>query len=328
MGRTDMIGNVIKAVFLTTLLLTTSPSWSSEERPAEIFASVGTGELKGIYYPVGRAICEIVNRDIRTNGVRCSPEATPGSVYNVDAIRSGELEFGIVQSDVAYAAYNGKGAFAEKPFRELRSVLVLYPELVTIVARAGIHEIGDLGGKSINVGRPGSGTRSTWDTIRAAVGWKEAEGPRATDLPADTIPGALCTGTIDANMLVVGHPSAQVSALLARCAGNLVAINGPAIDSLVANAPYFREGRISGPLYGLTGDTPSFGVSAVLVTSAGMDERAVAAFAKAIIGQLATLKAKHAALTNLTVEEMVGGNFPAPLHPAASEVYKGLGLLK
>ena len=67
---------------------------------AEVFASIGTGETNGIYYPVGKAICRIVNRDLATHGVRCSPEATPGSVYNITAVQSDELEFGIVQSDV------------------------------------------------------------------------------------------------------------------------------------------------------------------------------------------------------------------------------------
>jgi len=47
----------------------------------EVFASIGTGELNGIYYPVSEALCLIVSRDLRTYGVRCSPEATPGSVY-------------------------------------------------------------------------------------------------------------------------------------------------------------------------------------------------------------------------------------------------------
>jgi hypothetical protein len=137
------------------------------------FASLGTGELNGIYYPLGRSMCNIIDRHIGENGVRCSPEATPGSVYNVGAIRNGELEFGIVQSDVAYAAYNGTGAFAGKPFRDLRSVLILYPELVTIIARAdaGIYQIADLAGRRINVGEQGSGTHATWDVLTDAVDW-------------------------------------------------------------------------------------------------------------------------------------------------------------
>src|ERR1700757_1294354 len=98
--------------------------------------SLGTGELNGVYYPVGEAICEIVDRDTKKYGVRCSAEGTPGSAYNLDAIRNGDLEFGIIQSDVAYAAYYGEGAYADKPFDELRSVMVLYPEPITS-SRAG-----------------------------------------------------------------------------------------------------------------------------------------------------------------------------------------------
>jgi TRAP-type uncharacterized transport system substrate-binding protein len=39
----------------------------------EVFASLGTGQMNGVYYPVGKVICEIVNRDLRTHSVRCSP---------------------------------------------------------------------------------------------------------------------------------------------------------------------------------------------------------------------------------------------------------------
>jgi uncharacterized protein len=67
----------------------------AEER-FHFFASLGTGPTNGVYYPVGGAICAIVNEDLRSSGVRCSSETTPGSVYNVEALRSGELEFGLV----------------------------------------------------------------------------------------------------------------------------------------------------------------------------------------------------------------------------------------
>jgi TRAP-type uncharacterized transport system substrate-binding protein len=34
----------------------------------EMFASVGTGQVNGIYYPVGKAICQVVDRNLRTKG--------------------------------------------------------------------------------------------------------------------------------------------------------------------------------------------------------------------------------------------------------------------
>jgi uncharacterized protein len=81
-----------------------------------MFASVGAGETNGIYYPLGDVICGIVNQNLHESGIRCSREMTPGSVYNVEALRDGELEFALVQSDVAYDAYHGTGAYTEAPF--------------------------------------------------------------------------------------------------------------------------------------------------------------------------------------------------------------------
>jgi TRAP transporter TAXI family solute receptor len=292
--------------------------------------SLGTGELKGVYYPVGRAICEIVDRDTTGYGVRCSAEGTAGSAYNLDAIRNGDLEFGIIQSDVAYAAYNGEGAYADKPFDQLRSVLVLYPEMVTILVRAdsGIHGIIDLAGRRINVGRVGSGSSATWGSIEAALGWKDGQNKQITNLPPDAASHALCAGEIDANVLVVGHPSGTVRAQLSACAVNFVAVGGPEIDAFVSSAPYFKKAAIPGALYGLTGDTPTIGADAVVMTSANESSKVVAAFAQAIVAQISDLRTKHPGLASLTAEGMTGGSVPVPLHPAASQVYKDLGLLK
>jgi uncharacterized protein len=304
-----------------------SPSLAADEPRFHSFDSLGTGEMNGVYYPVGGTICALVNRDTHASGVRCSRETTPGSVYNIDALRSGELEFAIVQSDVAFTAYNGKGSYSGEPFPELRSVLVLHPELVTIVARLGIDVLADLPGKRINVGPEGSGTRLTWEAIQKAIGLSDAQAPQIVDMPADAIGGALCSGAIDAGLLVVGHPSHRVSALLSRCPLGLVAVGGPAIDSLVASAPYLRKGWIPGDPYGLVGNTPSFGVSAVLMTTANMDPRAVAAFARALVTQIDALKSKDPVLAGLSIHDMVAESLPAPLHPAAAQVYKDLGLL-
>lgn len=82
----------------------------------------------------------MVNKTRKTSGIRCSVESTGGSVYNVNTIKAGELDFGIAQSDTVYQAYNGKGKFEGKAIKELRSVIAIYPELLAFVVRkdAGI----------------------------------------------------------------------------------------------------------------------------------------------------------------------------------------------
>jgi uncharacterized protein len=294
-----------------------------------VFASIGTGELKGLYYPVGRAICELVNQHLHSSRIYCSAEVTPGSVYNVSAVQSGELEFGIIQSDVAFAAYNGKDAWADKRFGGLRSVFGLHSELVTIIARsgAGIREVADLAGKRINVGEARSGTRATWELIEAAFGWDRAHRAHLTQLRPDETTRALCTGEIDANLQIVGHPSDAVRDQLSACDANLVPITGPIVDKLLNTEPYYHRGSISGDSYGLPGDVPSFGVRAVLMTSASMDPRVVDVLVHAVIAHITEFQRLHPVLECLTAKEMIDG-LPAPLHPGAIQAYKELGLLK
>jgi len=296
----------------------------------EVFASVGTGELNGVYYPVAKAICEIVNRDLSIDGVRCSPETTPGSVYNIHAIQSGELEFGIVQADVNFNAYKGEGAWVGKPFLDLRSVLSLYPELVTVMARADsdIHDLAGLAGRRVNVGSRGTGIRATWDAIEEELGWRDNERVRPVGMRADTTISALCSGAIDANMLIIGHPSPLVKAQQAACAINLVAITGPAIDKLLHQHLYYQREAIPANLYELPADVPTFGGRAALVTSASADTRVVAVVAKEVLGHLAELRTLHPALARLRPSQMVKDGLTAPLHPGAEQVYRQMGLIE
>jgi len=296
----------------------------------EVFASVGTGELNGVYYPVGKAICEIVNRDLSTDGVRCSPETTPGSVYNTRAIQSGELEFGIVQADVNFDAYKGEGAWMGRPFLDLRSVLSLYPELVTVMARADSHirDLAGLAGRRVNVGSRGTGIRATWDAIEEELGWRDEQRLRPVKMRTEATTSALCGGAIDANMLIIGHPSPLVKGQQTACPIKLVAMAGPAIDKLLQQHPYYQRETVPADFYGLPADVPTFGGRATLVTSASIDARVVAVIAKEVLDHLDELRTLHPALARLEPRQMVNEGLTAPLHPGAEHVYKELGLIE
>ena len=132
------------------------------------FVSIGTGGVTGVYYPTGGAICRLVNKNRKQHSLRCSVESTGGSVYNINTIRAGELEFSVVQSDWQFHAYNGTSKFKDKGhFEKLHAVFSVHPEPVPVLARkdSGIKHINNIKGKRHNIGNPGSGTRATWGVL-------------------------------------------------------------------------------------------------------------------------------------------------------------------
>jgi hypothetical protein len=293
------------------------------------FVSIGTGGITGVYYPTGGAICRLVNKDRKTHGFRCSVESTGGSVYNVNTIRSGELEFGVAQSDVQYNSYNGVADFKDMGAdKDLRSVFSVHPEPVTILARkdSGIKDIADIKGKRLNIGNPGSGTRATWEVIEKAIGWKREDLKLAGELKSAETGQALCDNKIDAYFWLVGHPSALTQETLASCDANLVSVTGEGIDKLVADNPYYRKAVIPAGMYpGEGADVQTFGVGATLVSSAKVPEEAVYALVKAVFENFEDFKKLHPAFANLKEEEMIKDGLSAPLHDGAVKYYKERG---
>jgi TRAP transporter TAXI family solute receptor len=85
------------------------------EGPAKTtFVTIGTGGITGVYYPTGGAIARIVNQKRDQYGIRATVESTGGSVFNVNAVMAGDLEFGVVQSDRQFQAINGLAEWKDK----------------------------------------------------------------------------------------------------------------------------------------------------------------------------------------------------------------------
>ena len=295
------------------------------------FVSIGTGGVTGVYYPTGGAICRLVNNDRKEHGIRCSVESTGGSIYNINTIKGGELEFGVAQSDWQYHSYNGTSRFEGNQFEKLRAVFSVHPEPVTILARSdsGIDNITDVLGKRFNIGNDGSGTLGTWEVIEEAMGWSRDDLALAAKMKSAETGGALCDNKIDGYFWLVGHPSALTHETIASCNAKIVSAVAPEIDMLVAERPYYRKAVIPGGMYpGNPDDVQTFGVGATFVTSADVPDEVVYIVAKAVLGNLDDFRRLHPAFANLKPEEMIKDSLSAPLHPGAVRAYRELGLME
>ncbi|WP_093119485.1 TAXI family TRAP transporter solute-binding subunit [Salinihabitans flavidus] len=298
---------------------------------AEEFITIGTGGVTGVYYPTGGAICRLVNKGRKEHGIRCSVESTGGSVYNINTIRAGELEFGVAQSDWQYHAYNGTSRFEEQgPFESLRAVFSVHPEPFTVVARADadIETFEDLKGKRVNIGNPGSGQRGTMEVLMDAMGWTTDDFELATELKAAEQSAALCDNQIDAMVYTVGHPSGSIQEATTACESVLVEVDNDAVRGLVDDNPFYRMATIPGGMYrGNPDDTTTFGVGATFVTSSDVSEKAVYTVVKAVFENFEEFKGLHPAFGVLKREEMVKDGLSAPLHEGAAKYYREAGLI-
>jgi TRAP transporter TAXI family solute receptor len=296
------------------------------------YITIGTGGVTGVYYAAGGAICRLVNKDRAKHNIRCSVESTGGSVFNVNTIKAGELDFGFAQSDVQFNAIKGIGQFAKDgAYSDLRAVFSVHPEPFTVVARkeAGVKQFTDFKGKRFNVGNPGSGTRASMEELLAAMGWKLGDFSLASELKADEHGPALCDGKIDGFFYAVGHPSANIQDPTTSCGARLVSLTGPVVDKLVADKPFYGKVTIPGGMYPNNPEpTQTYGVLATVVTSAKTPDAAVVELVRAVFENFEEFKKLHPALANLKPEDMVQVGNSAPLHPAAASYYRQKGLVK
>ena len=295
------------------------------------FITIGTGGVTGVYYAAGGAICRLVNKDRKAHGIRCSVESTGGSVFNINTIKAGELDMGVAQSDVHYNAAKGLAQFKDGAFTELRAVMSLHPEPVTVLARkeANIRSFADFKGKRFNVGNPGSGTRASLEELIGTMGWKLSDFGLASELKADEHGPALCDGKIDGFFYLVGHPSANIQDPTTSCGAKLVPVTGPAVELLVKDKPYYAKATIPGGLYpGNPQATETYGVLATFVSSSKVPADTIYAVVKAVYDNFDEFKKLHPALAVLNPQNMVKDGLSAPLHEGALKYYREKGWVK
>ncbi len=334
-GRTTAV--VLGALLLASCGRRSTPSGQAtggaggKNRNRVRFVNIGTGGITGVYYQVGAALMKLMNRECGAR-IKTSFQSTGGSVYNINAVLAGDLDFGLAQADRQYQAVHGLAEWKKAgPQRRLRSVCSLYPECVTLVATedSGIRRIEDLRGKRVNIGNPGSGQRYNAIQILEAAGidWKRdlhVEGVKAAESAK-----LLQDGRIDAFFYTVGHPAGLITeATAGRRRVRFVPITG--IEALTAAYPYYAPAVVPGALYPKalnSRDIPTVGVLTGLVTSADEPNEVVYALVKALFEDLDEFRKAHPAFAGLDPKQMVTAGLSAPLHPGALRYYREAGLI-
>jgi TRAP transporter TAXI family solute receptor len=280
--------------------------------------SIGSGDISGNYYPVAKAICDVFNESDDTRR-RCSPEPSAGSVYNLIALRDREIEFAIVQSDWLRAAYNGTEVFkGSPPMKDLRIVMPLFPETITVLVGPGkeIRTALDLAGAVVDIGRPASGRNATIQSLLSKLGVGNDFFGNVKELKPSVSISQLCEGRIDAAIFVLGHPSELVRNALRKCRATIIEFAGPRVNTLLAESEDYQRSSINQKLYDVRMEaTSSISVMATLVTRSDLENAIVQDLVDAVKMNSAELTEQQPVLQSFSQTIAENAGLGVPKHP-------------
>jgi hypothetical protein len=230
-----------------------------------------------------------------------------------------------------YNALRGLAPF-EEPFKELRYLMAVTANSVTVVARkdSGIKNIRDLVGKRVNTGAAASGTEAISNVVMGMYGWDpKKDFSLDSKLGNNELARSLCDNKFDAYIWAAGLGTAGIVETMTTCDAALVPITGPEVEKIVTDLPYYVKTVIPAGTYpGQSEDVPTFGYNTCLVGTDKLPEDLEYYLIKAVFENFEQFKKQHPGFKYMTRENSVTGcESAAPMGPGALRYYKEAGLM-
>lgn len=286
---------------------------------------MATGGTSGTYYAFGGVICQVING---ATGSNITANSTGASVENIRLLESGDADFAIVQTDIMAYAVGGTTleTFNGQPVKNVKAIASLYPEVVhCVTTNMAINTIGDLKGKVVSMGAPGSGTRANAEQFLEAYGLTVND-VQVRDLSFAESGSALQDGTIDAAFVVAGAPNSAITELSVSKPVKIVSIGDAERAAMIKKYPFYADYTVAKDVYKTEADATTLAIKAVLICRAEMSDDDVYAFTKALFENQPELAAAHAKGAVLSSDAAMIGIVPGNVHPGAAKYYTEIGV--
>ncbi len=320
MTRTSRGTSLISSVLLLAAL--TSAACAPGDRPDILaLATAGTG---GVYYVLGGSIAELWSRELPE--LDFVAEVTGGSVENLSLLLGGDVDVAFSMGTSAHELYEATGSFSEREPAQVLALTALYPNVLHLITLegTGIESLGDLVGRRVSVGAPGSGTEVAARTLLEGNGI-DYDDFQPQRLNFNETASALRDGNIDAGFLSAGPPTSAIMDLATARPIRLVPIgaseveNTSLLDPTVSTDVFLPRTYPGQELEVETLSTPN-----VLVVRADMSEELVYDLIRVLFAVQAELASVHPAARHITAEYTLGAS-PIPLHPGAARYFAEAG---
>jgi TRAP transporter TAXI family solute receptor len=332
--------NVLRCTALTvvTVFALTVGAAAQDAR----FFRIGTGGIGGTYYPIGGIIASAISSphgsrscdeggSCGVQGLVAIAQTSEGSVANVEAVATGHLDSGFVQSDIAYWAYTGTGTYRKKkPRKTIRAIANLYPESVHVVARTkiGVESVRDLKGRRVSLDKKGSGALVDARLILKAFGLRERQ-LKARYLNSESAALRLAAEKLDAFIAVAGYPMGSVQLAIRKSGAQILPLTGKPIEQLLAKYKFFSKDTIPSGVYGNAEPIPTISVNALWIVPETADEELIYQITKVIWNEKSRklLDEGHSKGKLIQLSTALQG-VSVPLHPGARRFYREVGIVE
>ncbi|MEW2499608.1 MULTISPECIES: TAXI family TRAP transporter solute-binding subunit [unclassified Amycolatopsis] len=291
-----------------------APAYRGPERSVTIAA----GEEGGFYLAFAEVLAGEVSR--AEPRLHCTAVPTEASVVNVERVRDGKADLGLVLADVAQSALAGRAPFpAPVPVQALGRV---YENYLQLVVRADDHlaQLRDLAGRPVSVGAGGSGAAQLGERVFAAAGVSVV----AQHLPLADAIAALQSQRIDALLWSGGLPTPALAELNRTTPLALLPLASVIPALRAKHGPVYEQVQVPAGAYAGVGAPATIGVANLLVCAPRLPSDVAAAVVRVLAGRAADLVPAQAVGTQFLDVRTLIGTQPVPLHPGAADTYRAL----
>jgi TRAP transporter TAXI family solute receptor len=289
---------------------------------------LGTAGTSGVYYIVGAALSKVVND--ASGSINLIAQASKGSGENLNLVMSGEMDFGMANSDSLYYANTGTGPYQKSgALKEIRAVMALYLSCAQMVARAdsGIKTYADLKGKRISLGVPNTTMIDNSSAILRAYGIDAKKDITPYYLSIEEGCQKVQDGDIDATFFMAATPAAGVMNIATTSKIVMVDADPAMLDKVIKELPYMSQHIIPAGTYkGVDTDTHTLKLMTNFFCRADMSEDVVYELINQVLANVNKALNSHEVIAQIGPQNATV--LPIEMHPGAVKYFKEHGLIK
>ena len=304
---------------------------SGQAQAADTFVKIATGNVGGVYYPVGVGMGQLIQKN--NPGFIASGMATAGSVENITLLQTGEAHIAMIQSNVVEDAVNGERPFKQK-YTNLRGITALWPNIQHLVVTKDIKTFGDLKGKRFVVGAARGGTEVITYALMDAAGldYRNKDKSKNDFTPVwiaySEAVESMNNKQTSGGLFQAFPPGSAIAELMTEGSYHILPMSSDYLDKLLEKYPYFARFTLPAGTYTNQPDPVSVSACPVLlITLESMPEDVVYALTKTIFEQLPELYNIHQATKMISMEKARDG-MSIPLHKGAERYLREKGMLQ